>query len=230
MFIQLASSIVLVVTSAISIYLVEARQLCLHSPNTFHPTFTYLKIGLVDILLTYRCRLEFEVVCALVMIKALAEVHKRPQDPVCCLEMQSENSVLLTRRFPAVRRGPLSIESTSRVAVPAEARLPPRRPGNQTPQRTTTQGPVNTYKQPNPWPPELTLEYDNYKAADRSHSAARTRYRRERSRREQETNAPEWPMGRQTFAPMNLTPQSHYELRPMAVDWQDTAETLVPAG
>ena len=79
--------------------------------------------------------------------------------------------------------------------------------------------------QPNPWPPELVLEHANYKAADDLHGAASSRYRQERRRREAEVEAGNWTAGKQTFAPMNLTPESHFELRPMAVDWRDKAQT-----
>ncbi|KAF6220121.1 hypothetical protein HO133_003252 [Letharia lupina] len=85
--------------------------------------------------------------------------------------------------------------------------------------------PVNTYTQPNPWPPEIILEYANYKAADSLSGAASSSYRRERRRREAEVNALAWTSGRQTYTPMNLTPESHYELLPMAVDWKDKAQT-----
>ena len=83
--------------------------------------------------------------------------------------------------------------------------------------------------QPNPWPPELVLEYDNYKAADRSHGAASSRYTRERQRRQAEVTELGWTTGRQTFTPKKLTPESHYELRPMAVDWRDKAQTYAIA-
>lgn len=125
-----------------------------------------------------------------------------------------------------VRRVPLSIERPSRVAVPAQARpRPPQRPVNQTHSKGTTQRPVNTYMQPNPWPPELVLEHANYKAADSLHGAASTRYRRERGPRESEVTELSWTSGRNTYAPGNLTPESHYELLPMAVDWKDKAQT-----
>ena len=136
---------------------------------------------------------------------------------------------LMTGRYNAVHREPMSIARTSRVAVPTQTRLPSQSPANQTDRRSTIQKPINTYTQPNPWPPELVLEYDNYKAADRTHGAASSRYRRERRRREAEVTALKRTTGRQTFTPMKLTPESHFELRPMAVDWRDTAQTLVLA-
>ena len=73
----------------------------------------------------------------------------------------------------------------------------------------------------------MVLEYDNYKAADALHGAASSRYRRERAQREAEVNALSWTGGRQTYTPMNLTPESHYELLPMAVDFEDKAQRLV---
>lgn len=51
--------------------------------------------------------------------------------------------------------------------------------------------------QPNPWPAEMVLEYDNYKAADDSHGAASSRYRRERNRREEEVSTLTYTTGRQ---------------------------------
>lgn len=83
--------------------------------------------------------------------------------------------------------------------------------------------------QPNPWPPELTVEYNNYKAADRIHGAASSRYRRERSLREAEARALPRTTGKETFTPMGLTPENHFELRPMALDWKHKAQTLVLA-
>ena len=71
----------------------------------------------------------------------------------------------------------------------------------------------------------MVLEYDNYKAADVSSGAASSRYRRERERRVTDANAVNWTTGRQTFAPMKLTPDSHFELLPMAVDWEGKATT-----
>lgn len=171
---------------------------------------------------------RIEVLCALVMTKALTEVLTRRQNPVCDLAIRSENGFLLTQASPTVHRVPLSIETTSRVAVPAQARPSPRRTVHQTPRRTTPK-PVNTYMQPNPWPPDLVLEHASYKAADDSHGAASSRYRRERKRREAEVKARTWTSGRKTFAPGYLTPDSHFELRPMAVDWEDKAQTFVLA-
>ena len=75
----------------------------------------------------------------------------------------------------------------------------------------------------------MVLEHANYKAADALSGAASSSYRRERKQRESEVNALSWTRGRQTYTPMNLTPESHYELRPMAVDWKDKAHTLVLA-
>ena len=73
----------------------------------------------------------------------------------------------------------------------------------------------------------MVLEYEDYKAADRTHGAASSRYKRERRRREAEVTARTFTTGRETFTPMNLTPESHFELRPMAVDWRDKAQTSV---
>ncbi len=77
----------------------------------------------------------------------------------------------------------------------------------------------------------MVLEYRNYKDADASHGAASSSYRRERKQREAEAkaNTRNWTEGRQTFTPRNLTPESHYELLPMAVDWKDKAQRLVLA-
>ena len=83
--------------------------------------------------------------------------------------------------------------------------------------------------QPNPWPPELVLEYDNYKAADAIHGAASTRYWRERGLREAEVRALPRTTGKETFTPLDLTPENHFELHPMAVDWKHKAQTLVLA-
>ena len=69
----------------------------------------------------------------------------------------------------------------------------------------------------------MVVEYDEYKAADASAGHASTRYWQLRDQREAEVNALSWTSGMQTYAPMNLTPESHFELRPMAVDWKQKA-------
>ena len=75
----------------------------------------------------------------------------------------------------------------------------------------------------------MELEYADYKAADRIHGAASSSYWRERKRRQAEVTTLQRTTGKQTFTPMKLTPESHFELRPMAVDWRDKAQTSVLA-
>ena len=75
----------------------------------------------------------------------------------------------------------------------------------------------------------MVLEYDNYKAADVSSGAASSRYRRERKQREVEADALPWTAGWETFTPKKLTPDSHFELLPMALDWEGKAITSVLA-
>ena len=143
--------------------------------------------------------------------------------------------------FPAQARVPLSTERSSRVAVPAQVRHPSPRRATQTQNscvchsdalqqltllsvplsvltpRPSDQRPVNTYKQPNPWTPEMELEYDEYKAADVMSGVSSSSYKRERTRRlKDDRNLP-----RHTYTPMGLTQENHYELLPMAVDWEE---------
>ncbi|KAM0794653.1 hypothetical protein BDR22DRAFT_676639 [Usnea florida] len=128
---------------------------------------------------------------------------------------------------PAPVRVPLSIEESHRVTVPVQARHPSPRRATQTQNiplsvltpQASDQGPVNTYKQPNPWTPGMNLERDEYKAANRLSGAASSRYKRERRLREKEVDR----LPKHTYTPMGLTPENHFELLPMAVDWEGKA-------
>ena len=90
-----------------------------------------------------------------------------------------------------------------------------------------TDAPGNTYKDPNPWPQDMVVEYRKYKAADISAGDASTRYWQLRGLREAEATALPRTSGRRTYTPLNLTPESHFELRPMAVDWKHKARKSV---